>query len=591
MAGFGGSASSTGNLADSAANDAKQIVKAATDTYNTGKEAYKDAKAVSKAAGQAASGNFAGAAITAIENPKTTLKVIIISLVLFMIPFFVMLAGVIFVIQLPGSIAESVQSAIGQSVDSVTLGWEDFKARLSTGVDDFLTFVTTGQSGDASKAYRDSLAIADDPVFYGYTGMSNVMVAVLNNYFKDAYQEFNATALKAANRELDKMIEQAKADGVAPEHITTSIDPELYESRNYLNWTFYVMAGESCKSRNDPGLRLHVKDMVDAAKSLKKSNLWKVEIDKEYRVSEETRTWQEDQEVIVPTLDKNGKLQYDKKGNLITHTEIQQVQKSETYKVAVAKVKYRYSPKEGAKRYVLDYFGVTNTTIGTGDLSDEAIFDEQVAAMRQLYNAREAYFEDNAELDYDPNASGPGMGGGIGGMVINGTLKGLISEFYATHPADTLFEAPSVVSGPWSGWKGTISSHLGAIRGGIAHNGTDIVPPSVMYSIVAPSQGIVIGTQTGFANGVSQTVGNAQRGNFVFVYYGEANSGGVFVLYQHLSPGFSWKIGDTIPAGAVIGQTGWSGLCYSEKGGTGEHLHLEMYYGTQQVNPEAYMSN
>lgn len=591
MAGFGGSASSTGNLADSAANDAKQIVKAATDTYNTGKEAYKDAKAVSKAAGQAASGNFAGAAITAIENPKTTLKVIIISLVLFMIPFFVMLAGVIFVIQLPGSIAESVQSAIGQSVDSVTLGWEDFKARLSTGVDDFLTFVTTGQSGDASKAYRDSLAIADDPVFYGYTGMSNVMVAVLNNYFKDAYQEFNATALKAANRELDKMIEQAKADGVAPEHITTSIDPELYESNNYLNWTFYVMAGESCKSRNDPGLRLHVKDMVDTAKNLKKSNLWKVEIDKEYRVSEETRTWQEDQEVVVPTLDKNGKLQYDKKGNLITHTEIQQVQKSETYKVAVAKVKYRYSPKEGAKRYVLDYFGVTNTTVGTGDLSDEAIFDEQVAAMRQLYNRREAYFEDNAELDYDPNASGPGMGGGTGGMVINGTLKGLISEFYATHPVDTLFEAPSVVSGPWSGWKGAISSHLGAIRGGIAHNGTDIVPPSVMYSIVAPSQGIVVGTQTGFANGVSQTVGNAQRGNFVFVYYGEANSGGVFVLYQHLSPGFSWKIGDTIPAGAVIGQTGWSGLCYSEKGGTGEHLHLEMYYGTQQVNPEAYMSN
>ena len=591
MAGFGGSASSTGNLADSAANDAKQIVKAATDTYNTGKEAYKDAKAISKAAGQAASGNFAGAAITAIENPKTTLKVIIISLVLFMIPFFVMLAGVIFVIQFPGSIAESVQGAIGQSVDSVTLGWEDFKARLSTSVDDFLTFVTTGQSGDASKAYRDSLAIADDPVFYGYTGMSNVMVAVLNNYFKDAYQEFNATALKEANRELDKMIEQAKADGVAPEHITTSIDPELYESKNYLNWTFYVMAGESCKSRNDPGLRLHVKDMVDAAKNLKKSNLWKVEIDKEYRVSEETRTWQEDQEVVVPTLDKNGKLQYDKKGNLITHTEIQQIQKSETYKVAVAKVKYHYSPKEGAKRYVLDYFGVTNTTVGTGDLSDEAIFDEQVAAMRQLYNAREAYFEDNAELDYDPNASGPGMGGGIGGMVINGTLKGLISGFYATHPADTLFDAPSVVSGPWSGWKGAISSHLGAIRGGIAHNGTDIVPPSVMYSIVAPSQGIVVGTQTGFANGVSQTVGNAQRGNFVFVYYGEANSGGVFVLYQHLSPGFSWKTGDTIPAGAVIGQTGWSGLCYSEKGGTGEHLHLEMYYGTQQVNPEAYMNN
>ena len=108
--------------------------------------------------------------------------------------------------------------------------------------------------------------------------------------------------------------------------------------------------------------------------------------------------------------------------------------------------------------------------------------------MRQLYNAREAYFEDNAELDFDPDAPNPGMGGGVGGMVISGTLKGLITQFYASHPADTLFNAPSVIGGPWSGWKGMVSSHLGAIRGGIAHNGTDIVPPSVMYSLIAPSQ-------------------------------------------------------------------------------------------------------
>lgn len=148
-----------------------------------------------------------------------------------MIPFFITMMGVIFVVQLPGSIAESVQSAVGQSVDSVTLGWEDFKARLSAGVDDFLTFVTTGQFGDASKSYRDDLAIADDPVFYGYTSTSNVMVAVLNHYFKDAYQEFNATALDIANKEMDKLVKQAEADGVAPENILTSVDPELYESK------------------------------------------------------------------------------------------------------------------------------------------------------------------------------------------------------------------------------------------------------------------------------------------------------------------------------------------------------------------------
>lgn len=407
MAGFGGGASSTGNMADSAVSDAKQMAKTAADVYNAGREAQKDAKAVSKAAGQIANGNYVGAVTTAIKNPKTTLKIILVALVLFMIPFFITMMGVIFVVQLPGSIAESVQSAVGQSVDSVTLGWEDFKARLSAGVDDFLTFVTTGQFGDASKSYRDDLAIADDPVFYGYTSTSNVMVAVLNHYFKDAYQEFNATALDIANKEMDKMVKQAEADGVAPENILTSVDPELYESKNYLNWTFFVMAGESCKSRNESGLRFHVKEMVDAAKSLEKSKLWKVELDKEYRVSEATRTWWEDEEVDVPTLDKNGNKQYDRLGNLITHKETQRVQKSEKYKIAVAKIKYHYSPKEGAKRYILDYFNVTNTTAGTADLSDEDIFNEQVEAMRQLYNAREAYFEDNAELDFDPDAPNP----------------------------------------------------------------------------------------------------------------------------------------------------------------------------------------
>ena len=136
MAGFGGGASSTGNMADSAVSDAKQMAKTAADVYNAGREAQKDAKAVSKAAGQIASGNYVGAVTTAIKNPKTTFKIILVALVLFMIPFFITMMGVIFVVQLPGSIAESVQSAVGQSVDSVTLGWEDFKARLSAGVDD-----------------------------------------------------------------------------------------------------------------------------------------------------------------------------------------------------------------------------------------------------------------------------------------------------------------------------------------------------------------------------------------------------------------------------------------------------------------------
>ncbi len=162
--------------------------------------------------------------------------------------------------------------------------------------------------------------------------------------------------------------------------------------------------------------------------------------------------------------------------------------------------------------------------------------------MRQLYNAREAYFEDNAELDFDPDAPNPGMGGGTGGMVISGTLKGLITQFYASHPADTLFNAPSVIGGHGQDGRVWFLSHLGAIRGGVAHNGTDIVPPSVMYSLIAPHRASLSEPRQDLQTALPRQKGNAQRGNFVFVYYGESSGGGVFVLYQHLSPDFHGRL-------------------------------------------------
>ncbi len=41
MAGFGGGASSTGNMADSAVSDAKQMAKTAADVYNAGEGSAK----------------------------------------------------------------------------------------------------------------------------------------------------------------------------------------------------------------------------------------------------------------------------------------------------------------------------------------------------------------------------------------------------------------------------------------------------------------------------------------------------------------------------------------------------------------------
>ena len=595
MAGFGTNAAGAGNMADDARSDAQSIASAARSGVNAAKRtvnsAVKDTKAVKKAAGQIASGNYLGAAKTALENPMTVIKIVLVALFILSIPLMIVMFCAVFVLELPGSIEESVQAAVTESVDSITLGWEEFKAELSNGIDDFFSILTTGKPSDYSQAYRDDVAAAQDVNFYGYTGTSNTMVAVLNKYFRKAYTDYNDQALEKANKEVEKLKQKALDEGISEEHIYTSVDPEMYEERNYMNWTFYIMAGESYSSRNKEGLHFHVKDMVAAAKDLEKSKIWKVKTKSSYKTEEVVNTWTEEKEVIIEVKNLDGTPKLDAAGNPVTNKKTIKIPHEERYTTATISVSYQYSPSEGARKYILDYFEITDDKENDSDISDVDIFDTQVAKMAEIYNIKEALFGDNADLDYDPDAPASGMGSGSYGMVISGTLKGLITQFYASHPADTLYDAPAVIGGPWSGWKSIITSSLGVIRGGIAHNGTDIAPGIVQRQLIAPSQGIVVGIQDGFPNGIKQYNGNAQRGNFVFVYYGEATGGGVFVLYQHLTPGITWSVGDTIPAGGVIGRTGWSGLCYSSTGGTGEHLHLEQYIGTTQVNPEAYMSS
>lgn len=596
MAGFGTNAAGAGNMADDARSDAQSIASAARSGVNAAKRtvnsAVKDTKAVKKAAGQIASGNYLGAAKTALENPMTVIKIVLVALFILSIPLMIVMFCAVFVLELPGSIEESVQAAVTESVDSITLGWEEFKAELSNGIDDFFSILTTGKPSDYSQAYRDDVAAAQDVNFYGYTGTSNTMVAVLNKYFRKAYTDYNDQALEKANKEVEKLKQKALDEGISEEHIYTSVDPEMYEERNYMNWTFYIMAGESYSSRNKEGLHFHVKDMVAAAKDLEKSKIWKVTTKSSYKTEEVVNTWTEEKEVIIEVKNLDGTPKLDAAGNPVTNKKTIKIPHEERYTTATISVSYQYSPSEGTRKYILDYFKITDDKENDSDISDVDIFDTQVAKMAEIYNIKEALFGDNADLDYDPDAPASGMGSGSYGMVISGTLKGLITQFYASHPADTLYDAPAVIGGPWSGWKSTITSSLGVIRGGIAHNGTDIAPGIVQRQLIAPSQGIVVGIQDGFPNGIKQYNGNAQRGNFVFVYYGEATGGGVFVLYQHLTPGITWSVGDTIPAGGVIGRTGWSGLCYSSHpGGTGEHLHLEQYFGTSQVDPEKNMSS
>lgn len=574
------------NLTDEAVNDAKQGAKAVSSTVHAVKQGVKDAKVIGKAAGQAAAGNFAGAAATMVSHPETLIKVIAATIVIALIPVLLLLFGFMFLTQIPGTIAETTMSALGETVDEVVLGWEGFKAQLSNGIDDFLTWITTGEKGDASQAYQDDIAIASDDIFQSYIGTSNVIVAVLNNYFRDAYTDYLESVKKKAQDEVEKAKKAAMSDpnNVTIDNITCTIDKDLYDGKNYLNWTFYIMAGDSYAARTDEGLSFRVHKMVEAAKKLVKSKVWKTEVTTTTTYGKKTVTTME------PKMDEDGNPVFDEDGTIVMERV------SKVVKTANIKCLYSIKPSQASKKVIMEYFNVPqDEDTVESDTSEADLFDEEAATMRQLYNAAEADFEGDSSLDI---GAGDSTGGAGTGTVISGSIKQMIEQFYANH-SDELFECPAsgLLPGPWSGWKAKVTSSWQSPRGDTKHNGTDIVPPHSIYPMSAPFKGIIVGKQDGYSNGVLVTKGNGQRGNMLMIYYGErggvvpGEKNGVFILYQHLSPGLSYNVDDTISAGAKIATTGYSGYCLSSHGGTGEHLHLELYYGETQKDPEIEMSN
>lgn len=574
------------NLTDEAVHDAKQGAKAVSSTVHAVKQGVKDAKVIGKAAGQAAAGNFAGAAATMVSHPETLIKVIAATIVIALIPVLLLLFGFMFLTQIPGTIAETTMSALGETVDEVVLGWEGFKAQLSNGIDDFLTWITTGEKGDASQAYQDDIAIASDDIFQSYIGTSNVIVAVLNNYFRDAYTDYLESVKKTAQDEVEKAKKAAMSDpnNVTIDNITCTIDKDLYDGKNYLNWTFYIMAGDSYAARTDEGLSFRVPKMVEAAKKLVKSKAWKTEVTTTTTYGKKTVTTME------PKMDEDGNPVFDEDGTIVMERV------SKVVKTANIKCLYSIKPFQASKKVIMEYFNVPqDEDTVESDTSEADLFDEEAATMRQLYNAAEADFEGDSSLDI---GAGDSTGGAGTGTVISGSIKQMIEQFYANH-SDELFECPAsgLLPGPWSGWKAKVTSSWQSPRGDTKHNGTDIVPPHSIYPMSAPFKGIIVGKQDGYSNGVLVTKGNGQRGNMLMIYYGErggvvpGEKNGVFILYQHLSPGLSYNVDDTISAGATIATTGYSGYCLSSHGGTGEHLHLELYYGETQKDPEIEMSN
>lgn len=324
--------------------------------------------------------------------------------------------------------------------------------------------------------------------------------------------------------------------------------------------------------------------MVEAARKLVKSKVWKTEVTTTTTYGKKTVTTME------PKMDEDGNPVFDEDGTIVMERV------SKVVKTANIKCLYSIKPSQASKKVIMEYFNVPqDEDTVESDTSEADLFDEEAATMRQLYNAAEADFEGGSSLDI---GVGDSTGGAGTGTVISGSIKQMIEQFYANH-SDELFECPAtgLLPGPWSGWKAKVTSSWQSPRGNTKHNGTDIVPPHSIYPMSAPFKGIIVGKQDGYSNGVLVTKGNGQRGNMLMIYYGErggvvpGEKNGVFILYQHLSPGLSYNVDDTISAGATIASTGYSGYCLSSHGGTGEHLHLELYYGETQKDPEIEMSN
>lgn len=100
------------------------------------------------------------------------------------------------------------------------------------------------------------------------------------------------------------------------------------------------------------------------------------------------------------------------------------------------------------------------------------------------------------------------------------------------------------------------------------HTGVDFAAPTGT-PILAATDGIVLFTAQ-MPNGF---------GNYIVVYHGDYNGEPVATMYGHMSAFGSYKAGDQVSAGDVIGYVGSTGLS------TGPHLHFQLHVGDVTRNP------
>ena len=564
-------------------DDLAQVNNAARAAVQTAKNAKKDAKTVKRAAGKAAAGNWMGAAVDMLKSPRAMLAVVAVFLVLIILP--ITFVG-IFLIEFPGAIINSITAAVTTAYDDLVVGWESLKIKVSNGIDNFLTWLTTGDTGDASDGFATDVAAAQDPDFASYIGTSNALVAVLNEYFRDEYNSGVKTnaQLSATNHQME-LVTEAENDGILPEDITCELTWTSNDS-DYLDWTFSLIACDSVNRMQDTSddvPEFSAAHLIAEAKDLVSHyTLWDVGVRETVTdgtivrsVSHEEQRWVEHS---VPVLDDDGnpvmELLTDEDGlplqidgefvwvpvmQTVAGWETVTVTEDQTFPTRHISIEYYASPNPDAKAHILSEFGITNVA-DPNDLSDLAIVEEQVQQLRYLYSTA------------------------IGDLTASGTVLQWISDFYTNH-SDLVFNGPTTVAGPIEDWRNHITSHQGATdipehSGG--HGGTDISSPSGT-PLVLPAKGIAVAVTNSYPNEVDYA---HPRGNLVLMYYGEQDGvagNGIFVLYQHMASVTATPY-TTYTAGEAVGASGTSGMC------TGPHWHIESYVGTAKMDSEYFLS-
>lgn len=492
----------------------------------------------------------------------------------------------VFVVSFPSAIIESQQAA-ASGYEQTLLGWETWKAELGNGIDDFISWLVTGERGENAQAFRTDVAVANDSEFETFTGTSNVLVAVINNYFRKEYAKSQEDAEEKAAQKAEELYNNAINDGVLPEDIYIEQNPSSNVG-DYLDWTLYLISCSSISNMYSDGVQFQVAPIINIAQNLiERNGLWDVGITSSVQYGTTTRLvtktrvetirvepfWEtrsrEEQlydSLGNPLLDEHGRptyttVYYDEE--VFNYEDvIVEYQEEEEFPTRHISIEYYAKAKADGKDYILNQFNLSDSKNFDSDISDKSLVEEQVQQLRTLYSTA------------------------LGNLTATGRILEWIQSFYENH-SDLMFDGPQTLHGPIADWRNHITSHMGESdipEHASGHNGTDIASPSGT-PLVLEYDAIPVAVTNSLPNIRDDS---NPRGNLVLLYYGErggvqiGEQKGIFVLYQHLETA-PVNLYEKYSAGTTVATSGTSGQS------TGPHWHIECYVGSTKIDAEVFL--